>query len=137
MSDDELVPLLSETPEPVQPSQEPTVDAGSPKVYRRRKRDAEIDQRENDNFWRRALADPVGRRELYRFIASCGTFSTPFACGPNGFPQPEATWFKAGEKATGQRFFDSLVVLDRVNFYKMLDECDPRFARREAKAKES
>ncbi len=137
MSDDELVPPLPETPEPVQPSQEPTVDAASPKVYRRRKRDAEIEQREGDNFWRRMLADPIGRRELYRFIASCGTFSTPFACGPNGFPQPEATWFKAGEKATGQRLFDSLAKIDRVNFYKMLDEHDPRYARREAKAKES
>jgi len=137
MSDEELVPPLSENTEPAQPSQEPTVDLASPKVYRRRKRDAEIEQREGDNFWRRMLADPVGRRELYRFIASCGTFAASFACGPNGFPQPEATWFKAGQKDSGQRLYDSLALIDRVNFYKMLDEHDPRFARREPKAKES
>jgi hypothetical protein len=79
-------------------------------------------------FWKSVFADPVGRREIWGLLAQAHPFEERFACGPNGFPQTEATWFHAGEQALGLRIFQSLSIIDREGVFKMLDEYDPRFA---------
>lgn len=76
-----------------------------------------------------ALSTKSGRHELYRVLASACTFEDRFACGPNGFPQPEATWFQAGEKSLGQRLFLTWLRIDREAVFLMLDENDPRFSK--------
>lgn len=80
-------------------------------------------------FWRGVLADPVGRREVWQLLQAAHTFEERFACGPNGFPQPEATWFHAGEQSFGQRFYQKLQFVDREGVWLMQDEHDPRYAR--------
>lgn len=133
MSDDDPLPdneFVAEPEEAEQPSAQRTEDAASPRRYRSKKRKAEIERREGENFWKRCLNDPAGRRELFRFLQSCHFAEDRFACGPNGFPQPEATWFQAGEKSVGERLFHSLCVLDREHAFLMLDEHDPRYAAR-------
>ena len=103
-----------------------TVDPHAQKRIRDvRKRDAA----EVTAFWRSALAHPVGRREIWRLLSELHTFEEKFACGPNGFPQPEATWFHAGEQAFGLRLYHSLILYDRAAVFLMHDEHDPRFAK--------
>ena len=135
MSDDELVPPLDDNPEPVQPSQEPTVDLASPKVYRRRKRTAELDQREGDNFWRRVMADPVGRREIWAFLENHFAFDDPFAVGPNGMPHDAATYYKQGQKRACTDLINAMARIDRAGFFLMLDENDFRFQTVKPKAR--
>lgn len=93
----------------------------------REKRDERMSDAER--FWRGVLADPVGRREVWGLLQSAHTFEERFACGPNGFPQPEATWFHAGEQSWGQRLYQRLQFLDREGTWLMLDEHDSRYAR--------
>lgn len=85
-------------------------------------------------FWRRVLADPVGRREMWEIIGvSAHAFETRFACGPNGFPQVEATWSALGEQMLGQRLFQTLQRDDFEGAWLMLAENDSRFTKPERK----
>lgn len=81
------------------------------------------------DFWKACLATPIGRQEIWGLLQSCSTFEDRFACGPNGFPQPERTWFLAGEQAFGLRFYQSLLRMDRLGVLAMHDQCDPNFAK--------
>lgn len=116
-------------------TEQPTVDAGSARGVRSRKREIDRERREGDDFWRRMLNDPIGRRELWRMLADLHTFEVRFACGPNGFPQPEATWFQLAEYAYGQRLYLSWSRIDRAAVFMMHDEHDPRFAKPKAPRK--
>lgn len=79
-------------------------------------------------FWKAVLADPVGRAELWAIIGvEAHAFETKFACGPNGFPQSEATWAAHGEQQLGQRVFQTLQQIDFEGAWAMLCEHDGRF----------
>lgn len=105
-------------------------DAGEPAAVRKRETKAQLRARQADEWWRRMLADPVGRREMWGIIQTeCHAFEERFACGPSGFPQAEATWFEAGRQSVGQRLFQTMFMRDPVNAMMMLTENDPRFAR--------
>lgn len=110
------------------PSERATVDAGSREGVRRRETAAKRHYREAEQFWKAVFSSEVGRREMWGILASAHAFDERFACGPNGSPQSEATWFHAGEQALGQRLFLSWQRLDRDGVWKMQDEHDPRFA---------
>ena len=127
--DDDNEQLNEEFADDIAITQQPTVDAGNPRTVLKRERKIDREKREARLFWSGILADPIGRRELYRLLQSCKAFEQTFACGPNGFPQPEATWFHAGAHDFGSRFFQSLCVMDREGAFLMLDEHDPRFTR--------
>jgi hypothetical protein len=77
--------------------------------------------------WHAMLASPIGRREIWRLLNDAGTFKTAFACGPNGFPQPESTWFQAGIKDFGERFYRTLARDHRALVLQMHSEQDPAF----------
>lgn len=110
---------------------QPTGDnAASPRRQRGKRMDAEIRRREHDAFWRGCLSTAIGRRAVFEYLASCRYKQNTFACGPNGFPQPEATWFQTGERAAAERLADSLMVIEPGSFHLMLAENDPRFAPR-------
>lgn len=120
MSDD------PETPE-TEPSDEgepatETVNAAEPRSIKRARTRAKLREEEAADFWRRALGSEVGRRELWGVLQSAHAFEERFACGPNGFPQPEATWFEAGQQALGFRLYLSWVRLDPSGVALMMQE---------------
>ena len=116
-------------PDDLFPTEQPTVDAGSIQAVRKQRTRSRLQTKQSAAFWQRVLGTEVGRRELWRILASAGAFETPFACGPTGFPQPEATWFKAGQQEFGLRLFFSWQRLDPQGVLVMQQENDPRFAR--------
>lgn len=106
---------MSDDPEdslPPQPDEQSgAVNAADPvaiKRVRRRIKKAEDDAGE---FWREVFSTPIGRREMWGILASGGAFDERFATGPNGFPQPEATWCQAGEQRLAFRLYLSWMKL--------------------------
>lgn len=116
-------------PDEPQASEQPTVDAGSPRAVRKRQTKLQLQQREADRFWQGVFQSEVGRREMWRLLSEAHPFETSFACGPNGFPQPEATWFKAGEQALGLRIYQAWLQKHPLEVMAMHREHDPRFAK--------
>lgn len=107
----------------------PAESASERRAYEKKLNKAERREFEARQFWKAAFAHPVGRRELWGILQAAHAFEERFACGPNGFPQPEATWFHAGEQAVGQRLFMSWQALDPHGVFLMQIEHDPRFAK--------
>lgn len=102
-------------------------------VSGRRKRENRIEReaRESASFWKAVLADPVGRRELWRVIVgSMGAhaFETRFPASPAGTPDPYATWYAKGEQDLGLRLYHQWLRLDHAAVHLMHVENDPRFA---------
>lgn len=106
----------------------PTVDAADPSRQRDQRRQADLEREQAKLFWTRVLNDPVGQREIWRLLVAAHTFEERFATGPNGFPQPEATWFYAGEQSFGLRFYHMLCRQDRAAVLAMHDLFDSKFA---------
>ena len=61
--------------------------------------------REAGEFWQWVFSQEVGRREMFAILNHLHAFEQPFAVGPNGFPQPEATWARLGSMAAGQALY--------------------------------
>lgn len=107
-------------------------DPTKPKPPRResKKDRAERERREADNFWRDCLSSVIGRRELWLLAAGATgahAFETRFASGPNGFPDPNATWHAKGEQDFGLRLYHQWLRLDPSAVSKMHHENDVRF----------
>ncbi len=123
MADDDIEADEDEDPVPVE-----TINLTDPKSVRRARDRSRRTEQEEASFWRAVFNDKVGRRVMWELLTQdCGGFSPPFACGPNGFPQPEATWFAAGKYAIGQRLYQRWMQLAREGLLAMTDEHDPRF----------
>lgn len=135
MSDDDDLPEAM--PDAAAPAGEQAVDAATPQGLKRQRNKAERERLEADVFWKRVFADPIGRRELWYLLAACHTFEERFACGPSGFPQPEATWFHAGEQSVGLRLYQHWLAHHRDGVALMHDEHDPRFAKPEQRKRGS
>jgi hypothetical protein len=116
-------------PDEPQASEQPTVDAGSPRAVRKRQTKLQLQQRDADRFWQGVFQSEVGRREMWNLLATLHPFETTFACGPNGFPQPEATWFKAGEQGAGLRIYQTWLAKHPLEVMAMHKEHDPRFSK--------
>ncbi len=108
---------------------EPIDNAADPEAVQRTLRRTRKGQVKDAEFWKGVLASETGRRIIWGLLQDAGTFQERFACGPNGFPQVEATWFHAGSQAFGLRLYQSLAVIDRSGLFQMHDENDPRFAK--------
>jgi hypothetical protein len=104
-------------------------NAADPEAMRVAREKREEHASEAERFWRGVLVDPVGRREIWKLLQSAHTFEQRFACGPNGAPQPESTWFQAGEQSFGLNFYLMLQFIDREGVWRMQDEHDSRYAR--------
>lgn len=63
--------------------------------------EAEKRARESTEFWQTVFSMEAGRREMFAILGHLHTFEQPFAVGPNGFPQPEASWARFGAQAAG------------------------------------
>lgn len=113
-----------------QPAEPQLFDAGEPRQVRKRETKRQIAERRADEWWQRVLSDPVGRAQMWGILQTeCHAFEERFACGPSGFPQPEATWFEAGKQSVGLRLYQTLMARDPVNTQQMVIENDPRFAK--------
>lgn len=119
-------------PEPLE-TEQPTVDAGDPRKVRKRKVTQQILEREEERFWRGVFESEIGRRCMWKLVVAGHPFEERFACGPNGFPQPEATWFHAGEQALALRMYQSWFAKFPAEVSKMLMEHDPRFTQKGSK----
>lgn len=126
MSDDDE-PQTDDDDEVREPPVVQATAVETPKQRARRERDGEREQRRAKQFWSGVLADEAGRREIWKLLQASHTFEERFACGPNGFPQVEATWFHAGEQSFGQRLYRMLARLDRAGVLTMHDHHDPEF----------
>lgn len=103
------------------------VDAASPEgVAAQRKSRKRKDNRSNV-FWKSVLADETGRAEIWQLLNDGGAFTTPFQVGPNGFPQPEATWCRAGVRDFVLGLYQRLLAIDLEGVRLMLIEHDNRF----------
>lgn len=81
-------------------------------------------------LWRAVLADPMGRAEMWRLLAvEMHIFEAPFAVGPRGHPQAEATWFRFGQQTLGLNIYHDLMAMDADGVLRMLREHDPRFVK--------
>lgn len=103
------------------------VDAATPEGVAKQRKATRRVKTEAEEFWGGALSTEAGRRQIFEHITSGGAFTTPFAVSPSGFPQPEATWFTAGQRAFVEQFFHRLMVHDFDGVKLMLLENDERF----------
>ena len=104
-----------------------TEDAGDELSVRRKRELGKLAKENERNFWKRSLADPVGRKALWDLLTALGTFEDKYGVGPNGFPNVESTWAAYGQKSFGLRFYRTLMLADRDGVAAMHDECDPDF----------
>jgi hypothetical protein len=125
MNGDEDPPDTADEPQP----DTGHVDAADPVVHRKRLTKAALRHRDVQRFWQQVFSDPIGRSEMWGILEQAGTFADRFGVGPNGFPQPEASWFHMGQKSLGLRLFQSWQALTREGVLLMQDENDPRFTR--------
>src|SRR6202044_500609 len=102
-------------------------NAADAKRIRRQERKIDRDKRESDEFWRGVFTSPVGRREMWAILKAGFFKEERFGAGPNGFPHPEATWFRAGGQDYAQRLFDSWQAKEYEGVYMMLCEHYPPF----------
>lgn len=126
--------MIGDDEQPPQPSDEPQpdsgpVDAADPGVHRKRLTRAALRDRDIRRFWQGVFSDPIGRSEMWGILQQAGTFDDRFGVGPNGFPQPEASWFHMGARSLGLRLFQSWGAFAREGVALMQDEHDPRFTR--------
>lgn len=113
--------------EPVDGDELPPNAADESALAEQRQRKASY-AKQREAFWRGVLADPVGRAEIFNILGvEAHAFEVKLACGPNGFPQTEATWLALGEQMLGQRIYQTLQTLDFEGAFLMLSEHDPRF----------
>ena len=121
MSDDD------DAGEVLEEADEQTEQPDQPETPRRQAARLRFEKEQARLFWQQVFAHPTGRREMWGILQDAHAFGERFACGPNGFPQPEATWFHAGEQAFGQRLYHTWLAMEPQGVTTMLFEHDPRF----------
>jgi hypothetical protein len=120
--------IEEEGPHPEPEPEPPNDNAADERAIGRKRQKLKLAERQEIEFWKSVMATEVGRRAIWKLLDAAHTFDARFACGPNGMPQPEATWFEAGRQDLGFRFYHMLARNDRVLILKMHDENDPYYA---------
>lgn len=105
-------------------------DLSNASAQKRRRQKIRFHERQVADFYKRVFADPVGRAVMWEILQAGHFRETKFACGPNGFPQPEHTWFLAGEQSYADRLFNTWRRHDRDGVLLMEDEHDPQFSQK-------
>jgi hypothetical protein len=108
-------------------------DASDPADLKKKRLRKKREVSEAERFWQSVFATEVGRREMWKILESGHCFETQFACGPNGFPQPEHTWYSLGEQSLVRRLYDSWQILDHSGVFLMRCERDPLFPKPDKK----
>jgi hypothetical protein len=123
MTDDDE---LGDGPEAESRDGEPD-SAASPKTIRRKRINKEWSEREEQEFWRRTLRDPVGRRVMWGIFTETQAFEAIHAAGPSGVPDPLATEYYRGRTTFGFALYLRLAAMDRASILLMHDENDAKF----------
>lgn len=98
-------------------------NAADRKHHRRIKDSAKRAEAGSAAFWAGVFDSETGRREMWDILAVSGAFRERFVtAGPQGFPQPEATWCNAGEQRLGFRLYLSWLRRCPDGVHKMLME---------------
>ena len=126
MSDEDFVEPDDELDEG--PAAQPTVAASGRLSKREIAKRQRLEDAQATAFWHGVMANEVGRREMWKIIASCHIFAPRFGCGPNGFPQPEASFFEAGRQDVGRSIREMLLFREPGLTIDMHREHDPRYA---------
>lgn len=134
MADDDLLSPNPQDDDPDDdgraPTDQSTVDATRSTTARRQRVKQISEWEKAAEFWSRFLRDPAGGRILWNLLQSLHVFDDEqFACGPNGFPQPEATWHARGQRDFGLRLYRTLIKHDREAVFALHDQYDPLFTR--------
>ena len=109
---------------------DPEIDTGIPADPKREKRKLSLGAmlRQENEFWRRALSEPIGRRCLWRILQAAKFRESRFGASPTGFPNETATWFVAGQQDVAERLVDSWQIVSFEGVHMMRLENDPAFA---------
>lgn len=99
-----------------------TPDAADPVSIKRVRQRRKFEEDLRGDFWRRVLAEPIGRQVMWEIIVGCGTFENRFQTGPTGFPIAEETWFHLGRKNIGEGIREILEKADRMAVFTMFEE---------------
>lgn len=122
MADDDSV----DEPETERPAETTgAVNVADPSSIRRVRRKKQSEEDQQLEFWTELLSTPLGRREMWGILDSGHAFQERFATGPNGFPQPEASWCEAGEQRLAFRLYLSWLRLAPDGVQLMLRENHP------------
>lgn len=127
-----MIPDEDEIPAGENPEQEPDVEianAADPAQIAARSQKQRETKNDAAKFWNSVFATANGRREMWNILQESHAFEVRFACGPNGFPQPEATFFNAGESAFGLRLYQSWLLMEPEGVRAMHIENDSKWAK--------
>jgi hypothetical protein len=120
---------------------EGSINLSDPKSQRRQRKRVDNEAEQASKFWRDLFSTQVGRREMWKLLRMAQPDGTPFSpvfpCGPTGFPDPNAAWFRAGQYAIAQGYYQHWLQIDRDGTLLMLDEYDPRFAKPRKRSRQS
>ncbi len=119
MSDDDFEPHIEEDAQ-----QDNAADVAGVKRKQTRVR---ADKLEAEEFWRKTFASEVGRREMWGLLQAAGVMAERFGAGPNGFPDPYATFFRAGVQSVSDHYLREWQIRDYAGVYLMLCEHHPRY----------
>jgi hypothetical protein len=108
------------------PGEQKIPNAATRKGVKKQQLLKEAREREENDFWRRVLAEKVGRRMIWEHLADLKAFELPFQYTGMGFPDEKAMLYMAGQIAAGQRLYQKLLRIDREGVYKMQDELDSK-----------
>lgn len=97
-------------------------DASDPKKIRRKVRQKKLVDENSDAFWKRVLADPVGRHEFWQILDKSQAFGLPIGFAPNGSTSTEATLYKIGQQQLALSLFRKWLLLAPELVYLMLEE---------------
>lgn len=98
------------------------VNAADPASVKRARTKAKLRQEQTSDVVRRAFSTEPGRRERWEILAAHGTFEPRFGVGPNGFPQPEVTFYNLGARDVGFNLWLSWMRIDPVGVAQMMQE---------------
>lgn len=104
------------------------VNAADPRSVKRQRTKIKLREEQTADIVRHAFSTEAGRRERWEILEAGHINEDRFAAGPNGFPQPEATWFELGAQSLVRRLRRSWQRITPEGVYLMECENDPALA---------
>jgi len=101
--------------------------AVDPESIKRKRKRAQRQLSDKEQFWHGVLATEIGRAVIWELLQKAGTFTYPSGVTPAGFPDTMALGFALGRKSIGDALYHMLAALDRVAVLKIHDEHDPSY----------
>lgn len=105
-------------------------DASDNSTRRTKESRVKREAREADAFWKAVFESAVGRREMWRIVASpagAHAFEVRFGVGPAGVPDSLASWYERGAQDFGLRLYHEWLRREPASVALMHQEHDSRF----------